>query len=80
MIVNPDVDVYTKSRNHKKTLRKTQKNNNLLKPWTKWEPDFYIWLVTWAVRITPSRQLRNWMHLYAPGQVQGPDTSHFRHL
>jgi len=29
--VNPDVDGYTKTRNHRKTLRKTQKNNNLLK-------------------------------------------------
>jgi len=25
MIVNPDVDVNTKTRNHRKTLRKTQK-------------------------------------------------------
>jgi len=29
--VNPDVDSYTKTRNHRKTLRKTQKSNNLLK-------------------------------------------------
>jgi len=29
MTVNPDVDVYTKTRNHWKTLRKTQKNNLL---------------------------------------------------
>jgi len=31
MIVNSDVDVYTKTRNHRKTLRKTLKNDNLLK-------------------------------------------------
>jgi len=29
--VNPDVDVFNKTRNHKKILRKAQKNNNLLK-------------------------------------------------
>jgi len=29
MIVNPDVDGYTKTQNHRKTLRKTQKNNLL---------------------------------------------------
>jgi len=27
--MNPDVDGYTKTRNHRKTLRKTQKNNLL---------------------------------------------------
>jgi len=31
MMVNPDVDIYTKTRNYRKTFRKTQKNNNLLK-------------------------------------------------
>jgi len=31
MIVNPDVDFYTKTPNHRKAIRKTQKNNNLLK-------------------------------------------------
>jgi len=30
--VNPDVDGYTKTRNHRKILRKTQKNKNLLRP------------------------------------------------
>jgi len=33
MIVNPDVNVYTKNLNQRKILRKSQKNN-LLK--TKW--------------------------------------------
>jgi len=31
MIVNPDVDGYNKILNHREILRKTQKNNNLLK-------------------------------------------------
>jgi len=31
MTVHPHVDVYIKTRNHQKTLRKTQENNNLLK-------------------------------------------------
>jgi len=31
MIVNPDVGVHTKTRNHRKTLRKTEKNNQSLK-------------------------------------------------
>jgi len=31
-IPNPVLNGYTKTRNHRKTLRKTQKNNNLLKP------------------------------------------------
>jgi len=31
MIVNPDVDVHNKTRNYRKTLRTTQKTNNLLK-------------------------------------------------
>jgi len=31
MTVNPAVDGYTKTLNHRKILRKTQKNNNLLK-------------------------------------------------
>ena len=28
--VNPDVEGYTKARNHRKTIRKMQKGNNLL--------------------------------------------------
>ena len=31
MIVNPDVDSKTKTLNHRKIIRKTHKNNNLLK-------------------------------------------------
>jgi len=31
MIVNPDVDRYAKTLNHRKSIRKTQKDNNLLK-------------------------------------------------
>jgi len=31
MIENQDVDVHTKTCNHRKTLRQTQKYNNLLK-------------------------------------------------
>jgi len=31
MIVNADVDAFTKSVNHRKILRKTWKNKNLLK-------------------------------------------------
>jgi len=31
MMVNPDVDSYAKTLNHRKIIRKTQKNNNLLK-------------------------------------------------
>jgi len=50
MIVKPDVDVYTKTQNHQITLRKVQKNNNLLKTKkvlniekeAKWGPGFYI--------------------------------------
>ena len=49
MIVNPNVDVYIKTQNHRKTLRKTQENNNLLKTkrilnteiQAKWGPGFY---------------------------------------
>jgi len=33
--VNPDVDVYTKTVNHPKTLRKTRKNKNPLKTKTE---------------------------------------------
>jgi len=47
--VNPDVDGYPKTRNLRKTLRKTQKNNNLLKTkrivntkrQASWGPGFY---------------------------------------
>jgi len=35
MIVNPDVDVHTKTRNHRKPLRKTQKTT------TYWQPKEY---------------------------------------
>jgi len=31
MLLIPDVNVYAKTRNHRKPLRKTQKHNNLLK-------------------------------------------------
>jgi len=31
MLVDPDVDDYTKTLNHRKMLLKTQKNNNPLK-------------------------------------------------
>jgi len=47
--VNPDVDGYSKTRNHRKTLRKTQKNNLLkikrivnTKIQARWGPGFYI--------------------------------------
>jgi len=32
MVVNPDMGVYTKKRNHRKTLRKTQKTTTYWKP------------------------------------------------
>jgi len=41
-MVNLDVDVYTKKWNHRKTLRKMQKNNNLLKTTRILNPGFYI--------------------------------------
>ena len=51
MIVNADVDAFTKSVNHRKILRKTWKNKNLLKTkklvpkiQAKWVFSFYIWL------------------------------------
>jgi len=31
MMVNPDVDTYAKTLNHRKIIRQTQKNNKLLK-------------------------------------------------
>jgi len=48
--VNLDVDGYTKTLNHRKTLRKNAKNNNLLKTkrivntkiQARWGPGFYI--------------------------------------
>jgi len=68
MIVNSDVDVYTKSSNHQKTFRKTQKNNDLLKPKripntevsARWEPLFYINLAQWCGSLPYPRQIRHW--------------------
>jgi len=48
--VNPDVDGYNKTRNHRKTLGKTKKNYNLLKTTrrvnikkqARWGPVFHI--------------------------------------
>jgi len=65
--VNPDVDVNTTTRNHRKTLRKTQKNNNLLKTKRivntkikgRWGPGFYIKLARGAVRTPATRHLRH---------------------
>jgi len=36
MMVDPDVDVHTKARKHRKILRKTQKNTT-----TYWKPKEY---------------------------------------
>jgi len=47
-MVNLDVGGYTKTLNHRKLLRKTQKSSNLLKtkriqkPKATWGPGFYI--------------------------------------
>jgi len=38
MLVNPDVDGYTKTLNHRKIIRNTQKNGNLLETKTPLKP------------------------------------------
>jgi len=51
-MVNPDVDSHAKTLNHRKIIRKTQKNNNLLKTkgiqklkyHLRWRPGFHIWI------------------------------------
>jgi len=49
MMVNPDVDGYTKTLNHQKILRKMQKKINENQTNTKTEADFYIYcsLMEW---------------------------------
>jgi len=41
-MVNLDVDGYTKTLNHRKIIRKIQKNNNLLKTKTTLKPKYKL--------------------------------------
>jgi len=69
MIVNPDLDVHTKSQNQQKTLRKKAKNNNLLKPkrilyteihrQAKWGPAFRLSLPGWQFEPLAPRRLNH---------------------
>jgi len=42
MMVNLDMDGYTKTLNHRKIIRKVQKNNNLLKTKTILKPKYKL--------------------------------------
>jgi len=42
MMVNLDVDGYTKTQNHRKIIRKLQKNNNLPKTKTILKPKHHL--------------------------------------
>jgi len=41
-MVNPDVDSYAKTLNHRKIIRKTQRNNNLLKTKRILKPKYHL--------------------------------------
>ena len=83
IIVNPDVDVNTTTRNHRKTLRKTQKNNNLLKTKRivntkikgRWGPGFYIKLARGAVRTPATRHATYQVHFkHERAKILSPDS------
>jgi len=68
MIVNPNVDIPNKTRIHRKTLRKSQKNNNLLKMKRRLKLKYklsgaiFLHLVCQGEQFAtlPPRQLRHW--------------------
>jgi len=66
MIVNPNVDGYTKILNHRKILRKAQKQqppenqkNTKTEIWATWGTSFYIHLAMGAIRPSAPHQLRH---------------------
>ena len=74
MVVNPIVDVYTKTRNHQKTLlkhsKKTRKQqstenqkNTKYRNITQGVPGLTFSLPEGAVRTPDTYQLRNWRHV-----------------
>jgi len=70
MMVNPDVDGYTKTLNHREVLRKTQKNNNLMKAKKMPKPKYKLsrgqvsaFSFQGGDSLLCPRQLRHWLRL-----------------